>query len=340
VVGAVSDTASLVVAPVANTVRDTTAPIADTVENATRPIAVTIADRTAAGTTTREPSAAPSGRSEAGAAPSLDGEGPSAGGTAGGGSGSPGDPTAPGEVPGAVDDPLGAIGDALAGGLQPGPGVTDAPDGPAVILPIGDPSSSEVPFAAPPGAGAGAAAAETSAQSASDPTVLDAVAATATDPQVLAATAVAFTIGLTVGGARLLYSGEGQLMFTNVRLLPCLIREGVQQHIAPLVSALPGSGAAAPAAALSTPDGAVSGAHAESPGHARRHGLSGLTESFRDGFQDALEGGNRDIGEALGDSRLMIQIGMALGFLYAAFLSVWFWATRLRGGPDRDAEGA
>ena len=67
----------------------------------------------------------------------------------------------------------------------------------------------------------------------------------------LAVTAVAFTIGLTLHGSRLLCSGEGQLMFTNVRLLPCLIRESVQHHIAPLVSALPGSGAAAPAAALS-----------------------------------------------------------------------------------------
>ena len=44
-------------------------------------------------------------------------------------------------------------------------------------------------------------------------------------------------------------------------------------------------------------------------------------------------------GETLADSRLMIQIGMALGFLYAAFVSVWFWATRLRasaaGRPRR-----
>ena len=36
----------------------------------------------------------------------------------------------------------------------------------------------------------------------------------------------------------------------------------------------------------------------------------------------------------------MIQLGMALGFLYAAFLSVWFWATRLRGRPEGDREGA
>jgi hypothetical protein len=44
-------------------------------------------------------------------------------------------------------------------------------------------------------------------------------------------------------------------------------------------------------------------------------------------------------GESLSDSRLMIQIGMALGLLYAASVSVWFWATRLRapaaGRPRR-----
>ena len=123
-------------------------------------------------------------------------------------------------------------------------------------------------------------------------------------------------------------------MFTNLRLLPCLIQDGVRNTMEPLVSALPGSGAAAPAAALSLPQGAVeggSGANAGTPGRQR-----GLTQSFRDGFEDALQGGNREIGDALGDSRLMIQLGMALGFLYAAFLSVWFWATRLRGRPDRD----
>jgi hypothetical protein len=69
-------------------------------------------------------------------------------------------------------------------------------------------------------------------------------------------------------------------------------------------------------------------------------GLSGLAQSFRDGFEDAIEGGNREIGDGLSDSRLMIQLGMALGFVYAAFLSVWFWATRLRGQPGRDHEGA
>ena len=210
---------------------------------------------------------------------------------------------------------------------------TATPDAPFASLPIGDPASIAPPFAAPPGGAAASAA-----QGASDSTVIDAIAATATDPQVLAVTAVAFTIGVTLHGSRILCSGEGQLMFTNVRLLPCMIRESVQHHIAPLVSALPSSGAAAPAAALSPPQGAVKGGSGSNAGVPNGHrGLSGLAQSFRDGFEDALGGGNREIGDDLGDSRLMIQIGMALGFLYAAFLSVWFWATRLRGRPDREA---
>ena len=132
-------------------------------------------------------------------------------------------------------------------------------------MPFGDASFGAAPFAAPPGA-----AAEAPLQGASDPTVIDAIAATATDPQVLAVTAVAFTIGVTLRSSRLLCSGEGQLMFTNVRLLPCLIRDSVQHHIAPLVSALPASGGAAPAAALSSPQGDVKGGSDSAVGDGRR----------------------------------------------------------------------
>jgi hypothetical protein len=33
------------------------------------------------------------------------------------------------------------------------------------------------------------------------------------------------------------------------------------------------------------------------------------------------------------DSRIMMQLGMLLGIVYAAFLTVWFWATRIRPQP-------
>ena len=33
----------------------------------------------------------------------------------------------------------------------------------------------------------------------------------------------------------------------------------------------------------------------------------------------------------------MLQLGMLLGFVYVGFLSVWFWATRVRGPRRPDA---
>jgi hypothetical protein len=42
-------------------------------------------------------------------------------------------------------------------------------------------------------------------------------------------------------------------------------------------------------------------------------------------------------GEAAKDSRLLIQVAMLLGMVYVAFLTAWFWATRLR--PGRSSEG-
>ncbi|HWM10358.1 MAG TPA: hypothetical protein VNO82_13485 [Solirubrobacteraceae bacterium] len=328
VVTPVTDTVNRVVAPVADSVAQGAAPLADAVDTATRPVALTIADETSGGATIRDQNAAASGQAETAAAPSVGSDGPQAVGTPGGGAGPSGDPPAPGEATVSADDPLGSIQDALSSALQPDAGVLPGPlAGPV----FGDPSLTVAPFGAPPGAGT----VEASAPGAPDPTVIDAITATATDPQVLVATAVAFTVGLSLHGTRILCAGEAQLMFTNVRLLPCLIRDGVQQHIAPLVSALPGTGAAAPAAALSPAQGAVHGASGTEAGAPDRgaQGFRGLTESFRDGFEDAIEGGRRDVGDALGDSRLMIQLGMALGFVYAAFVSVWFWATRLRGRP-------
>jgi len=38
-------------------------------------------------------------------------------------------------------------------------------------------------------------------------------------------------------------------------------------------------------------------------------------------------------GDGLRDSRLLAQLGIVLGMVYLAFLTVWFWATRLRWNP-------
>jgi hypothetical protein len=37
------------------------------------------------------------------------------------------------------------------------------------------------------------------------------------------------------------------------------------------------------------------------------------------------------------DPSLMLQIGAALGLVYVGFLATWFWATRFRMRPPRDA---
>jgi hypothetical protein len=50
--------------------------------------------------------------------------------------------------------------------------------------------------------------------------------------------------------------------------------------------------------------------------------------SFRDGFERSIRR-DPDGGDGISDSRLFVQIGMALGFVYLAFLTFWFWATRV-----------
>ena len=52
-----------------------------------------------------------------------------------------------------------------------------------------------------------------------------------------------------------------------------------------------------------------------------------IIEPIRDGF-DRIRRGQVDYDD--GDRPLLMQVGIALGTLYVAFLTVWFWATRLR----------
>ena len=314
------------VAPVADVVSGPSAPLGDTVENTTRPVPGTVVEQ--GGT-----DAAPTG-----AAGSASGGGDgTAGGGPSGGDGlltvPPSDLTAP-AVPGFT----GLEGGDLPGGFpsgaatgQPGSALSDAP--------LASPASGgeevvQPPFAAPP-AGDGSAVA--AAPAAGDSSALEVIAATATDPSVLAAaTGVAVLVGAGLAGSRLGCAAEARLLFTNVRLLPCLAKNSVSDHLAPLASALPGSGPAGPAAVLRpavAAEGAVAGTSAVNDPVERSDARTGLLGSFRDGFEQAIRGETREIGESLGDSRLMIQLGMALGFVYTAFLSVWFWATRLRRRP-------
>jgi hypothetical protein len=318
VLAPVNETVDAVVSPFVTGVEEdaTVTPLADTVESTPSPsdVATPAGDR---GET-----------SVAGAAGGGDGT------AGGGGTGAEGlIPVAPGST--------GLEGDALPGGFpsdaaagQPGAAMSDGvPASPA----FGGAEVVQPPFVAPPPAESAAAA----PPGGGGESALDVIAAAATDPSVLAAaTGVAVLVGAGLAGSRLGCAAEARLLFTNVRLLPCMVRTGVGNHLPTLTSALPGSGPAGPAAVLQpavAAQGAVAGASAVNdppPGAIEHSGArTGALGAFRDGFEDAIQGGRREIGDTLGDSRLMLQLGMTLGFVYAAFLSVWFWATRLRRRP-------
>jgi hypothetical protein len=323
VLSPVNETVDVVATPFVAAVEDVAvAPLADTVDQTTRPAAPTPGDVAASAGDRGETSVA---------------------GSAGGGGGAPG-----GGATGAEDLVPAAPGSTgLEGGGLPGGFPTDAAatqpgaalsDGPAAGPTFGGADIVQPPFAASPPADVAAAAAppRTGGES-----TFDVIAATATDPSVLtAATGLAVLVGAGLVGSRLGCAAEARLLFTNVRLLPCMVRTNVGNLIPSLTPTLPASGPAGPAAALRpavASEGAVAGTSAVNdppPGEIERSDArTGLLGSFRDGFEDAIQGGRRDIGDSLGDSRLMLQLGMALGFVYAGFLSVWFWATRLRRRP-------
>jgi hypothetical protein len=62
--------------------------------------------------------------------------------------------------------------------------------------------------------------------------------------------------------------------------------------------------------------------------------VKGITEDFakdiRDGFHRGVTGSTDD---GASDTRLLMQMGMLLGAVYLAFLTVWYWATRVRWNP-------
>ena len=54
---------------------------------------------------------------------------------------------------------------------------------------------------------------------------------------------------------------------------------------------------------------------------------------IRDGFEQVVARNGDEDAEGLRDARLLMQIGIVLGTVYLAFLTVWFWATRMRATP-------
>jgi hypothetical protein len=122
------------------------------------------------------------------------------------------------------------------------------------------------------------------------------------------------------------------------------MRDGVERAATLLTSssapapALPavttgGAGGISGAESTTPLQGAVAGESATSPpaddAPLLARGMRALPDPVREGFNLGLRG-EREIAEGISDSRLMIQLGMGLGCIYAAFLSGWFWATRVR----------
>ena len=111
-------------------------------------------------------------------------------------------------------------------------------------------------------------------------------------------------VAVSAGAVRAVCSPSTSIGFTNVRLIPCYV------------------GASAHHVAATASDAA------ERVGDKVR---VAIPSAIADGFDQAVQGRREnDDGSGLADSRLLVQIGMLLGFVYLAFLTVWFWATRLR----------
>ncbi len=122
--------------------------------------------------------------------------------------------------------------------------------------------------------------------------------------------------------ARGVCSPGAAVIFTNVRLVPCLVGSAVERTAMVGTQAVSG---------LATGDG---GSNATG----RRRGVvpavvETIVDPIRDGFEKAVARDGEEDAEGLQDARLMMQIGIVLGTVYLAFLTVWFWATRMRATP-------
>jgi hypothetical protein len=144
----------------------------------------------------------------------------------------------------------------------------------------------------------------------------------ATLPYLMAAAAGAAAMGITYarafGPACQLSGGPVPLLFSSIRLLPCTAASAVEGG----VSAVEGIA------------GRVGGSLKQELVNAKDE-LAGVKAGFQEsharaqrvaaGLRDELNGG-----QGAGDNRLLMQLAMLLGLAYVAFLTVWFWGTRVR----------
>ncbi|HEX5859204.1 MAG TPA: hypothetical protein VFY91_13960, partial [Microbacterium sp.] len=338
----VGDSAIQIGAPLATTVDTLGGSLADTVATVTAPFVVTVPPA--------EPQRSP--------APTGDGTGATPGGDSStDGAVAPGThalvdgavvSAAPATAAPSVDsllDPAVALG--LPGAVDPSlrldAAAPDTVSGTASALAMGQPGAiGDVPgIAFGPGPQGLSVIPDTEAADPLSPTdsALAAIAEVAPDARVLVSAAVLAMAAAAIIGPRAGGSGtDVSMAFTNVRLLPCLVKESLARHVEMLTEAAAARGSGASAASqaaemLGAASGTRGAAAEGTPGMPERaqHAFQSALESFRDGFEQAIVDERDDVGEGLRDSRLMLQIGMLLGFVYVGFLSVWFWATRARG---------
>jgi uncharacterized protein YoxC len=112
---------------------------------------------------------------------------------------------------------------------------------------------------------------------------------------------------------------NAQFFLANVRQIPACggVREIVNRRASAAVAGTARLGEAT--------GGAVKGS-----GVAVKGAAEDIAKDIRDGFLRGVTGSTDD---GATDTRLLMQIGMLLGTVYLAFLTVWFWATRLRWNP-------
>ena len=119
---------------------------------------------------------------------------------------------------------------------------------------------------------------------------------------------------------------SASVMLTNVRLMPCMAAEVVSRSVAVAQSA---------AGSISgSVGGSSTGSSADSNKGSRHRSfgetLEDLGQELRDGFMHGAGRLADEVSEADRDATLLRQLGYGLGFVYAAFLVVWLWATRIR----------
>jgi hypothetical protein len=178
--------------------------------------------------------------------------------------------------------------------------------------------------------GAGGAAAQASPTGTGD-----AVVQVLTDPRLLTVTGVSALAGaafLTIHRGTSCVGGTPSVVLTNVRLIPCLVKNRLLEG-GTLANARATAGSAAGYAVrgFSTGSSTVRSRVSSGATAARDGMFANLIGPLREGFGRVVQEGP-DAGPADGasDSRLMVQIGMVLGLVYVALVCIWFWLTRLR----------